>query len=86
MHFDKKIAVNGTLCPVDRHLGIPPTIMQKTIDNLSQDSFERFLTRCFGKRTLRSEIDIEAAKNELEAVQARGAAPEQHFDLAWVSR
>ena len=33
--FDRKIAINGSMIPIDRRFGIPPRAMQATIDTLS---------------------------------------------------
>jgi biotin synthesis protein BioG len=83
--FDKSIAINGTLAPVDRSFGIPPIVMQKTIDSLSAESFQAFLVRCFGAAQPLQEINVERARAQLETVQAWEELPVAHFDAAWVS-
>lgn len=84
--FDLKIALNGSMTPIDRLSGIPPLIMQKTIDTLSNESFQVFLTRCYGKKQPHQPIDISARKAELIAVQSRdytGVA--LNWDKVWIS-
>ncbi|GLQ18188.1 pimeloyl-ACP methyl esterase BioG family protein [Maritalea porphyrae] len=83
--FTAKIAINGSVTPVDRKTGIPPVIMQKTIDSLDIDSLQMFLTRCFGDEQPRLEADVNALKDELLAVQQRGNGPLVVFDKAILS-
>ena len=80
-----KIAINGSVTPVERKTGIPPVIMQKTIDSLDIDSLQMFLTRCFGEEQPRLEADVDALKDELLVVQKRGSAPSVAFDKAILS-
>lgn len=85
--FDHKIAINGSMTPIDRLGGIPPLIMQKTIDTLSNESFQVFLARCYGKKQPDQPIDVPVRKAELIAVQSRdytGVA--QNWDKVWISR
>lgn len=85
--FDRKIAINGSMTPVNRLSGIPPLIMQKTIDTLSYDSFQVFLTRCYGQEQPHQPIDVSARKAELIAVQARDYTDvAQNWDKIWISR
>jgi len=83
--FTRKIAINGTVTPVDRQTGIAPVIMQKTIDNLDIDSLQVFLMRCFGEKQPKLEADIDALKTELITVQQRGEAPQVAFDKVIIS-
>lgn len=83
--FDAKIAVNGTLTPVNRATGIPPVAMEKTIETLSPQAYQIFLARCFGAKQYPAEIDIEARKAELMAIGERGDAPMVAFDRIWIS-
>ncbi|MFT6659811.1 pimeloyl-ACP methyl esterase BioG family protein [Maritalea sp.] len=83
--FTLKIAINGTVTPVDRQFGIPPIIMQKTIDALDPESLQAFLMRCFGERQPFLEADIDALKDELIIVQQRGSAAPMQFDKIIVS-
>lgn len=83
--FTRKVAVNGTLTPVDRTCGIPPVAMQKTIETLSPEAYQLFVSRVFGARQPKAEIEVEARRQELLAVQARGRAPDPGFDRVLIS-
>jgi biotin synthesis protein BioG len=83
--FDRKVAVNGSLTPVCRERGIPPVAMKKTIETLSPDAYQLFQTRVFGTRQPVAAIDVAARREELLAVQERGAAPDPGFDHIWIS-
>ncbi|MBO9442834.1 DUF452 family protein [Phaeobacter italicus] len=83
--FDRKIAVNGTLAPVDEARGIPPAVLAKTAEGLSEQSFAQFLRRTFNAPQPPRSIDVEARRAELHAVAARGAAPAVAFDQVWLS-
>lgn len=85
VHFDRKVAINGTLTPVDRSMGVPPAAMQMTMETLTEDSFQLFLSRCFNARQPHHLIDTEACRAELEAVLRRGSGPEIEFDRIWIS-
>lgn len=83
--FSFKVAINGTVTPVDRQSGIPPVIMQKTIDALDPNSLQVFLMRCFGEKQPFFDADIAALKEELETVLQRGAAATIDFDKVIIS-
>lgn len=83
--FDRKVAVNGTLTPVDEARGIPPAIMAKTAEGLNEQSFAQFLRRTFNTRQPPHAVDIGARRAELHAVAARGTAPTVHFDQVWIA-
>ncbi|MEP2718249.1 pimeloyl-ACP methyl esterase BioG family protein [Pseudophaeobacter sp.] len=83
--FDRKVAVNGSLSPVDRDTGIPPVALRKTIKTLSTESYQLFLSRAFGSAQPAAVTDVEARKAELLAVEARGPAPDPGFDRVWIS-
>ncbi|MFS4582590.1 pimeloyl-ACP methyl esterase BioG family protein [Phaeobacter sp. C3_T13_0] len=83
--FHRKVAVNGTLTPVDDALGIPVQVMEKTAETLSSASFSQFLRRAFNARQAPIDIDVTARRAELQAVAMRGAGPDTDFDLVWIS-
>lgn len=84
--FNRKIALNGSLMPINRLQGIPPKIMQKTIDGLSHDSFQKFLTLCHGTEQAIHQIDVAQRKAELIAIQTRDySGLEQNWDKVWLS-
>lgn len=85
--FNRRIALCGSMIPVDRDLGIPPVAMQKTIDTLSETSFQIFRRRCYGRAVVPEAVDISALKEELLAVQARDYSQVQlTWDKAVISR
>ncbi|MVO15707.1 pimeloyl-ACP methyl esterase BioG family protein [Parasedimentitalea huanghaiensis] len=83
--FGHKVAVNGTLTPVDRMTGVPPVAMSKTIETLSQETYQLFLARAFNKRQQNVPIDCVARREELCEIEARGDAQGIEFDLVWIS-
>ncbi|PCJ10541.1 MAG: biotin synthase [Rhodobacteraceae bacterium] len=83
--FGRKVAVNGTLTPVNRATGVPPSAMTRTIETLSQDAYQLFLIRVFNLEQPQSDIDIAARREELQAIERRGDAHDVTFDLVWIS-
>ncbi|WP_282051859.1 pimeloyl-ACP methyl esterase BioG family protein [Phaeobacter inhibens] len=83
--FDRKVAVNGTLTPVDETRGIPPAVMVKTAEGLSEQRFAQFLRRTFNAPQLPHAVDIDARRAELHAVAARGTASVVAFDQVWIA-
>lgn len=83
--FHRKVAVNGAFSPVDRRAGIPPVIFRATHDGLSVDSYQDFLTRCFGAWQPDQQIDVTARRDELAKVEQRGACDAVAFDRVWLS-
>lgn len=77
--FARKVAVSGSLTPVNRLTGIPPVAMVKTVVSLSQVSFQHFLTRVFNAPQPDTPLDVAARRAELDAVAWRGDAPRAEF-------
>lgn len=85
--FTRKVAINGTMTPIDRRTGIPPVVVEKTIDTLSEESFKFFVARCYGQKQLFSPIDVAELKTELIAINNRDySTAKQTWDRVWVSR
>ncbi len=86
--FDRFVAINGSMQPVDRYHGIPEVIMQKTIDTLTQESFELFAKRCFGGLAMPTElqIDVVEKKQELQIILARTPQTAFIWDLVWIAK
>lgn len=84
--FHRTVAINGSLTPVDRRLGIPPAVFERTVEGLSEESYQAFLGHCFGERQPYQPIDVTARQAELKAVRDRGPAPALTFDHVWISR
>lgn len=84
LHFDRKIAVCGSLHPADERLGIPPKRVRQTADQLTETSLRQFARRAGSP--LPEASDIPALREELQAVIARGPAPDPGFDHIWLGR
>lgn len=84
-NFDRKIAINGTATPVDRRKGIPPVVFTKTHEGLTQDSYQAFLTHCFGSEQSVQDIDVDQRREELIAIEKRGVADLIQFDRILIS-
>ncbi|MBQ4826386.1 DUF452 family protein [Leisingera sp. HS039] len=83
--FQRKAAVNGSLQPVNRGAGIPPAVFRRTMETLSLESYQDFLTRVFGAPQEAEPLDVPARRAELLAVEQRGDAPQMRFDKVWIS-
>ncbi|ANQ47914.1 DUF452 family protein [Flammeovirga sp. MY04] len=68
----ERIAINGTLSPVDYTFGIPPAIFKGTLDGLSETNWKKFIFRIFPDRTMASQFlemphrSIDQLKKELK--------------------
>ena len=52
------IAVNGTPIPADDHYGIPLSVFESTLNNITEENMENFYIRMFGdKKTYKTNID-----------------------------
>lgn len=94
-NFDKKIALNGTLKPVDKDFGIAPKIFNLTLKSLNEESLKKFYTRMFDNN-LDAEYFIENipsvspenAEKELEniyKISLENIKSEAFFDKIYVS-
>lgn len=45
--FDLKIAINGTLKPIDKDFGIAPKIFDLTLNSINEESMQKFYSRMF---------------------------------------
>ena len=84
--FQHKVALCGSMTPVDRLAGIAPERVKLTADRLSQASFASFLTRCFGAEQPPQPIDIAARRAELLAIAARDYTAQVIWDRVWIAR
>ena len=90
VHWERKIAINGTGCPVHDTEGIPEAIFRGTLENLTPDGIRRFNRRmCGGKEWLAvwetvPPRPIDEISDELhylfQAIQARKEKP---ADFTW---
>jgi len=84
--FERMVAINGSMSAIDRYQGIPGSVMQKTIDTLSQQSFAVFAKRCgVDAATIQHlTIDVPARKSELEIIQTRQHPLLSGWDHVWI--
>lgn len=88
-NIGKRIAVNGTLRPIDDEYGIPTAIFQKTLQGYNDQARRKFFIRIMGgisqyainecylpQRTTESQLQ------ELKALAARAGKP-HHKDNKW---
>jgi hypothetical protein len=78
-NFKKKcfsLAINGTMLPIDDKYGIPPTMYQATLDNLSELTIDKFYRRMFISKEYfevfllnRPERAVDNQKNELNKLK-----------------
>ena len=65
-HFSKKVAINGTLKPIDSEFGIHPKIYDLTIKGFNEKGRERFISSMFDVATqITCERDIDNQHFEL---------------------
>lgn len=92
----RRIAVNGTLYPVDRRRGIPENIFKGTLDGLDARNLLKFYRRVCGSRERfddfaknMPERDINQLKTELEAfypLPLLAHEPLKRWDIAVIGR
>ena len=76
IRFTLRVAVNGTLAPVDNLLGIPEEIFHGTLDRLDTRNLSKFIRREAGSATAAGSLppadsfDIDSLKDELKAIAA----------------
>lgn len=89
-----KIAVNGTLHPIDNALGIPEAIFNGTLDGLSPATLNRFYRRVCGSATAMQSLkanmpqrDIRELADELRAIAALPHRPDltSAWDMVYIA-
>lgn len=88
-----RVAVNGTLTPVDDRFGIPCAIFQGTLNSISPASLSRFNRRMCGSATAAKEYDRHAPQreiselaDELRAIAKRSTDQnKEHWDTIYIS-
>lgn len=82
INYSKKIAINGTLKPIDDKFGIPKRIYDLTLRGFSPKSAEKFIKNMFSEKYELLEInrDFENQKSELEALTHYEANLNFHYD------
>lgn len=90
-----RLAINGTLHPVDDHLGIPEDIFFGTLQGLDERNLRKFYRRMFSEREKFAEFEahrpqrgIPELKAELESIASAvcfGSEPVSRCDVALIS-
>lgn len=76
IRFTLRLAINGTLVPVDDLLGIPEEIFRGTLEHLDTRNLSKFMRREAGSASAAASLpgaetfDISALKDELKAIAA----------------
>lgn len=88
----RRVAVCGTLYPVDDERGIPANVFKATLDNFSETSIRKFYQRMVGGRkafeSFRSiipERDIDGLREELECIVCYATAHPDKEITSWES-
>lgn len=88
-----RIAVNGTMHPVDDSLGIPEAIFRGTLEGLTEKSLSKFYLRMAGSADAFMQFsatlpdrNIEELREELSAIESDGAAAGIIWDRTVVGR
>lgn len=92
----RSIAVNGTLHPVDESKGIAPTIVEGTLEGLTEQTLQKFQRRMCGSsaeykvfQSVAPQRPVEELKEELAAIQKQYlslGAPGFHWQKAVIGR
>lgn len=85
--LDKKIAINGTIKPIDDNYGILKKIYDLTINNFNQSSCEKFVKRMFIENApfILSKRTLEELKHELISLKNYKGDENFCFDLVYIS-
>jgi len=80
--YDKKIAINGTLLPINNQFGIPERIYRLTLNGFNQNGAEKFIKSMFNEDCILPQIcrDFEDQKSELEAITHYQAKKDFKYD------
>lgn len=91
-----RVAVNGTMHPIDSDLGIAPEMFSATLDSLSYSALAKFYRRMCGGAARMSRAEgylpertLDSVRGELAAIGERYAAegaPDVEWDYAFISR
>ncbi len=72
---DVTIAVNGTPVPGNEHYGIPLSIYQGILDNITEENIDRFYLRMFGSNNLLQSVNGKSPQRSLKSL---------HDELRWL--
>ena len=84
--YKSKVAVNGTLKPIDVKFGINPKIYDLTINNFNEKSCEKFIYNMFNSRIdITISINFEEQKRELSVIKTYSANEDFIYDKIFIS-
>lgn len=87
--YTKKIAINGTLKPIDLEFGINPKIYDLTIRNFNEKSCEKFISNMFKKGQAltipKNSRTLEDVHNELIALKGYSSNPSFEYNKIIIS-
>ena len=72
---DVTIAVNGTPVPLDDHYGIPPHSFEESLNNITEESMDKFYSHMFGNRRTYNLNSEKIPHRTLESV---------HVEMRWL--
>lgn len=87
IEYDYKVAINGTLKPIDNEYGIPVRIYDLTLKNYNPKGAQKFLKSMFNKNYKLPEIkrDFENQKSELAAIREYKSNLDFKYDKVLIS-
>ncbi len=91
--FNKKIAINGTLKPINNEFGIAEQVFKGTLDNLSEVTRDKFFRRMFLNQAdfaqfIPPQRSLENQKQELAALLKIATEPQNNkfnYDIVLIS-
>lgn len=82
----RRVAVNGTLWPVDDSRGIPEAIFRGTLDGLNDRTLSKFYRRmAAGRAFTPPSRPVDELASELRAIEALDVPRDMHWDMAFFS-
>ncbi len=87
IQYEKKVAINGTLKPIDDNFGIPNRIYDLTIKGFSPKSAEKFIQNMFNEPPKEFSVSrgFENQKSELYALKNYKSDMNFKYDKVWIS-
>lgn len=85
--YEKKVAINGTLKPIDDDFGIPRRIYDLTIKGFNPKGAEKFIQNMFNEPVKNFSVsrEFENQKTELSALKNYKADINFQYDKVWIS-
>lgn len=86
--YKKKIAINGTLKPINNEFGIPERIYELTLKNFNENGIKKFISNMFLDSSETVEVcrDFENQKTELAALKNYKSNMNFKYDKVFISK